>query len=54
MQNKNMEYMYMAIAALIIIMKLTQAERDWWDYFMILVGSGLISLSIYRLFIAKK
>ena len=53
MQNKNMEYMYMAIAALLIIMKLTQSERDMWDYFMILVGSGLISLSLYRLFLKK-
>jgi uncharacterized membrane protein YgdD (TMEM256/DUF423 family) len=53
MQNKSMEYVYMGIAALLIIMKLVQPERDLWDYFMIAVGSVLISASLYRLFFKK-
>lgn len=53
MNNKSMEYLYIGIAALIILTKLTKADRDMWDYTMILVGSGLISLSIYRLYIKK-
>jgi hypothetical protein len=44
----------MGIATLIILSKLTKADRDMWDYAMILVGSGLISLSIYRLYVVKK
>lgn len=49
-----MEYVYMGIAVLIILSKLSKPDRDMWDYTMILVGSGLISLSIYRLYVAKK
>ena len=43
----------MAIAALIIAMKVTKSERDMWDYSMIVVGLCLIGLSSYRLFIKK-
>jgi hypothetical protein len=48
-----MEYIYMAVAALLITMKFTKPERDMWDNTMILIGFGLIGLSAYRLFIKK-
>ena len=53
MNQKSMEYVYMGIAALIIIMKFTQPERGTWDYFMIAVGFVLIGASLYRLFLKK-
>ncbi len=48
-----MEYVYIAIAAIIIYSKLQQPERSTWDYSMIVVGCILIGISLYRLFIKK-
>ncbi len=53
MNNKSMEFIYMGIAALIIVMKFNKLERDLWDNAMILIGFCLIGLSIYRLYIKK-
>lgn len=48
-----MEYVYIAIAAIIIFSKLQQPERSTWDYGMIAVGLVLIGTSLYRLFLKK-
>lgn len=53
MNKKYMEYVYIAIAAIIIYSKLQQPERSTWDYSMIAVGCILIGTSLYRLFIKK-
>ena len=53
MNQKTMEYVYMAIGVFILYGKSQKAVLTTWDYVMVALCFVAIGLSIYRLFIKK-
>ena len=53
MNQKSMEYVYMAIGVFILYGKSQKAVLTTWDYVMVALCFVAIGLSIYRLFIKK-